>query len=107
MDKWTYANPFSFHSDQGFESRGTDIANRLTAWHNLLEETRPSGRLTSNPYERTLPRENVSCLYTTLVPTYDCVVFFIYFELKISFRCSSTNIQNKVKKLTTAIKNVN
>lgn len=45
---------------KGFESRGTEISNRLTAWHNLLEENRPSGRLTSNLYEKTSPRENVS-----------------------------------------------
>lgn len=44
----------------GFETRGTEIANRLTAWHNLLEETRPSGRLTSNFYDKTVSRENVS-----------------------------------------------
>ncbi|XP_055305297.1 protein dispatched [Sitodiplosis mosellana] len=42
----------------GFESRGTDISNRLTAWHNLLEETRPSGRLTSNFYDQIVYREN-------------------------------------------------
>lgn len=46
--------------EKGFESRGTDISNRLTAWHNLLEETRPSGRLTSNLFEKTPIRENVS-----------------------------------------------
>ncbi|XP_059612470.1 protein dispatched [Phlebotomus argentipes] len=35
----------------GFEARGTTISQRLTAWRNLLEETRPSGRLVANPFE--------------------------------------------------------
>lgn len=35
---------------KGFEARGTDIAKKLTAWQNLVEETRPSGKLTSNPF---------------------------------------------------------
>uniref|UniRef100_A0A1B0DL98 Uncharacterized protein n=1 Tax=Phlebotomus papatasi TaxID=29031 RepID=A0A1B0DL98_PHLPP len=35
----------------GFEARGTTISQRLTAWRNLLEETRPSGRLLANPFE--------------------------------------------------------
>ncbi|XP_031628158.1 protein dispatched [Contarinia nasturtii] len=42
----------------GFESRGTPIASRLTAWHHLLEELRPSGTLTSNLYEKTVFRQN-------------------------------------------------
>ncbi|XP_058813759.1 protein dispatched [Topomyia yanbarensis] len=36
---------------QGFEARGTSIGMRMTAWRNLLEETRASGRLISNPKE--------------------------------------------------------
>lgn len=36
---------------QGFEPRGTVISRRLTAWRNLLEETRPSGILIANPNE--------------------------------------------------------
>lgn len=35
----------------GFETRGTDISRRLTTWRNLLEETRPSGKLIVNPKE--------------------------------------------------------
>ncbi|RZF40076.1 hypothetical protein LSTR_LSTR002479 [Laodelphax striatellus] len=34
---------------RGFESRGTIVAQRLTAWENLIEETKPSGMLTLNP----------------------------------------------------------
>lgn len=44
---------------QGFEARGTEIANRLTAWENLLEETRPSGRLTANPNDKLQQQDNV------------------------------------------------
>lgn len=36
---------------QGFEPRGTLISQRLTAWRNLLDETRPSGLLIANPNE--------------------------------------------------------
>ncbi|XP_055677193.1 protein dispatched [Lutzomyia longipalpis] len=35
----------------GFEARGTTISQRLTAWRNLLDETRPSGRLVANPLD--------------------------------------------------------
>lgn len=35
----------------GFEARGTELGQRMTAWHNLLEETSPQGQLVSNPYE--------------------------------------------------------
>ncbi|XP_055384764.1 protein dispatched [Condylostylus longicornis] len=33
----------------GFEARGTSISQRLTAWHNLLEETRVGGKLADDP----------------------------------------------------------
>lgn len=33
----------------GFAARGTHIGKRLTAWHNLIEETRPSGLFVANP----------------------------------------------------------
>nr|CAD7587776.1 unnamed protein product [Timema genevievae] len=39
----------------GFEARGTVIAQRLTAWNNLLEATRPSGNLLVNPIEQHTP----------------------------------------------------
>lgn len=36
----------------GFEARGTKLGQRMTAWHNLLDETRASdGLLNANPYE--------------------------------------------------------
>ena len=36
----------------GFEARGTELGQRITAWHNLLDETSPSGgQLIANPYE--------------------------------------------------------
>lgn len=36
----------------GFEARGTQLGQRITAWHNLLDETRPAGgQLIANPYE--------------------------------------------------------
>ncbi|KAK3931850.1 Protein dispatched, partial [Frankliniella fusca] len=35
----------------GFETRGTTISQRITAWQNIVEATRPSGSLTSNPGE--------------------------------------------------------
>jgi len=34
---------------QGFEARGTILAQRLTAWRNLLDATGPSGPLTIDP----------------------------------------------------------
>nr|CAD7412071.1 unnamed protein product [Timema poppensis] len=39
----------------GFEARGTVIAQRLTAWSNLLEATRASGNLLVNPIEQHTP----------------------------------------------------
>ncbi|XP_055903846.1 protein dispatched isoform X1 [Eupeodes corollae] len=33
----------------GFEARGTEIGQRLTAWRNLWQETGPSGKLVANP----------------------------------------------------------
>lgn len=36
---------------KGFEARGTVIGQKLTAWRNLLDETRPRGKLTANPYD--------------------------------------------------------
>lgn len=42
---------FLFFFQKGFETRGTDIASRLTAWGNLIEETRSSGPLTANPHD--------------------------------------------------------
>ncbi|CAG9855076.1 unnamed protein product [Phyllotreta striolata] len=42
----------SFKDPQlGFSTRGTIIANRLTAWNNLIKDTSLSGGLTSNPKE--------------------------------------------------------
>lgn len=34
---------------QGFEARGTAISQRLTAWRNLLEETKVGGKLVADP----------------------------------------------------------
>lgn len=42
---------------QGFETRGTDISQRITAWRNLLEETRPSRSLVTNPKDLFPPTE--------------------------------------------------
>lgn len=36
---------------QGFETRGTTLASRITAWKNLEEATRPSGPFAVNPKE--------------------------------------------------------
>ncbi|KAI4473838.1 hypothetical protein M0802_015925 [Mischocyttarus mexicanus] len=35
----------------GFEARGTVLAQRLTAWQNLVEATKPRGEFTNNPLE--------------------------------------------------------
>lgn len=35
----------------GFEARGTKLAQRLTAWGNLMEATHPRGELVDNPLE--------------------------------------------------------
>uniref|UniRef100_A0A1B6DLC4 SSD domain-containing protein n=1 Tax=Clastoptera arizonana TaxID=38151 RepID=A0A1B6DLC4_9HEMI len=43
----------------GFESRGTVISNRLIAWQNLIEATRPSGPLTVNPYGDRPPSHHI------------------------------------------------
>lgn len=34
---------------QGFETRGTVISRRLTAWTNLLDATKPSGQFAVDP----------------------------------------------------------
>ena len=36
---------------QGFETRGTEISRRLTAWENLLDSVSHVGPLTTNPIE--------------------------------------------------------
>ena len=36
---------------QGFETRGTEISKRLTAWENLLDSVSHVGPLTTNPIE--------------------------------------------------------
>ncbi|XP_060515797.1 protein dispatched [Cylas formicarius] len=42
----------SFQDPQlGFSTRGTYISNRLTAWENLLKNTKPSGLFVKNPKE--------------------------------------------------------
>ncbi|CAG0886573.1 unnamed protein product [Darwinula stevensoni] len=41
----------------GFETRGTEIAQRLISWKNLLEASRPSGIFSGNPYEEQLTKE--------------------------------------------------
>ncbi|XP_076292397.1 protein dispatched isoform X2 [Lasioglossum baleicum] len=35
----------------GFEARGTTLAQRLIAWQNLMETSKPGGQLTDNPLE--------------------------------------------------------
>ncbi|XP_076375765.1 protein dispatched-like isoform X1 [Megalopta genalis] len=35
----------------GFEARGTTLAQRLIAWQNLMEASKPGGQLTDNPLE--------------------------------------------------------
>ncbi|XP_015182400.1 PREDICTED: protein dispatched isoform X2 [Polistes dominula] len=35
----------------GFEARGTVLAQRLTAWQNLMKATEPRGEFTNNPFE--------------------------------------------------------
>ncbi|KZC07514.1 Protein dispatched [Dufourea novaeangliae] len=35
----------------GFEARGTTLAQRLIAWQNLMEASKPRGQLTDNPLE--------------------------------------------------------
>lgn len=52
---------------QGFESRGTALAQRLTAWKNLLEATEPSGLLTTNPFAYQAYNQNVVRKNTTKV----------------------------------------
>jgi len=45
---------------QGFEARGTVLAQRLTAWMNLLDAASSSGPLTTNPRHIKAPRYNIS-----------------------------------------------
>lgn len=42
---------FALFFTKGFETRGTTISQRITAWQNLAESLRPSGSLTANPSE--------------------------------------------------------
>lgn len=57
MDEWLIVRA-SMHMFitmfQGFETRGTTISERITAWKNIEESVRPSGSLTSNPSELSL-----------------------------------------------------
>lgn len=39
------------HVLQGFEARGTVLAQRLVTWYNLMEATKTRGELTDNPLE--------------------------------------------------------
>lgn len=43
------------HIFQGFEARGTEIGQKLTAWKNLLDESGSSGLLSHNPKELIIP----------------------------------------------------
>lgn len=36
---------------QGFEARGTTLAQRFTAWQNLIEASKARGELIENPLE--------------------------------------------------------
>ena len=40
-----------FELFQGFESRGTDISNKLSTWENLLDSISHVGPLTTNPIQ--------------------------------------------------------
>lgn len=47
-------NSLSSHSVcfiKGFEARGTTLAQRLIAWQNLMEASKPRGQLIDNPLE--------------------------------------------------------
>ncbi|RZC41204.1 dispatched [Asbolus verrucosus] len=50
--------PFRDFSDpkMGFSTRGTTISNRLTAWKNLDESTKPSGQFAINPKDILIKR---------------------------------------------------
>jgi hypothetical protein len=47
-------------SVQGFEARGTTLAQRSTAWKNLLDAAGSSGQLTVNPRRIKRPKYNMS-----------------------------------------------
>lgn len=40
-----------FALPQGFEARGTTLAQRFTAWQNLIEASKARGELIENPLE--------------------------------------------------------
>jgi hypothetical protein len=50
ISKWT-VNHLIFKYFQGFESRGTDISNKLSTWENLLDSISHVGPLTTNPIQ--------------------------------------------------------
>ncbi|XP_030376547.1 protein dispatched [Scaptodrosophila lebanonensis] len=52
----------------GFETRGTEIGKRLTAWHNLLQESDRNGALFSNPSDLYQKRQQACDLL--LYPTH-------------------------------------
>lgn len=45
---------------KGFSTRRTEISNKLTAWHNLENEVRPSGYLVKNPKEFLIARDMIN-----------------------------------------------
>lgn len=44
-------NLFFIYFVKGFEARGTTLAQRLIAWQNLMEASKPRGQLIDNPLE--------------------------------------------------------
>lgn len=61
---------------QGFEARGTMLAQRLNAWHNLMEATKTRGELTNNPleYEQYIRQLNQQVL---------ALIYFNFYRLSI------------------------
>ncbi|XP_076175871.1 protein dispatched isoform X2 [Ptiloglossa arizonensis] len=54
MEVWWFSRVIAHHPYtvlMGFEARGTTLAQRLIAWQNLMEASKPRGQLIDNPLE--------------------------------------------------------
>ena len=81
---------------QGFEARGTILAQRLTAWTNLLDAAGSSGPLTINPRRIKAPRYNISQKVISKVSWTIWSCFLAAFSFHITLHNNSVKLSVKV-----------
>ena len=81
---------------QGFEARGTVLAQRLTAWTNLLDAASSSGPLTINPRHIKEPQYNISQKVFSKVSRTIWSCFLAAFSFLISLDNNSVKLYVKV-----------